>query len=578
MSWLDDYLGRSLDRRTTRPAGLVYALDDVPPPLATIVLGLQQVAIQSVFFVIPAVTAGSLTPDPTEASRFLGLSILAAACWQVLMLLMRGPVGAGYPIPATHSAALVGAYVLVGAGGGGFGSAGAMLVLTGLACVVLTFLMQRLRVVLPNEVSGVVVILIGVVLIVMATQRLGLQGQGHLPPRSALGVLGGSLLVMVAAALSRTRAAPFAVLIGALCGVVLALVSGHGNPQTGALIAARPWLELPQPWLPRFDQITPAPLLAFMVGLVALKASAVGSLVVLQRSSDANWSRPDAPPIRRGLLANGLAVTVAGLIGAGCPGPGTAALGLSIATGTLARRIVWVGTLLMAVVALCPKLVMLFVLMPEPVKATMLFYVAGFIMAQGCQLVTARLLDTRRMLVVAFGLSAGIAAAVAPQAFLEAVPVLASPLSAGAMVAFAVHLLTLPLVARRATLDLPLSGQPSKAVTDWFGNVAASWALKAQTARSTAQSLGELTELLHERGITQVQLNARLAEDRVELTLGWSGAALPEPPEFASIEDLMGPDEARHGFALWLATRQAQGFRQRQNGTAGQELWLAFED
>ncbi len=31
----------------------------------------------------------------------------------------------------------------------------------------------------------------------------------------------------------------------------------------------------------------------------------------------------------------------------------------------------------------------------EPLKAAMLFYVAGFIMTQGCQLVTARLLDTR---------------------------------------------------------------------------------------------------------------------------------------------------------------------------------------
>ncbi|MFM2057781.1 MAG: hypothetical protein RLY71_2166 [Pseudomonadota bacterium] len=568
------YLGRTLDRGMARPAGLVYWLDDRPPLPSALGLALQHLAIQSVYFVIPTVIAGSLSPDPTDAARFLCLSILAAALWQALMLLTRGPVGSGYPIPGTHTAALVGAYALTGATGAGFGAASAMLILTGLVCIVLTFLMHRLRVVLPNEVTGVVVILIGVALVVVATQRLGLQPGGKLPERSALGVMFASLLVMVCLALSRTRAAPFAVLIGSVCGVPLALALGHVAPDAAALVAGRPWFALPQPWAPRFDQIALGPMLAF---LVALKATAVGSLVVLQRSGDARWSKPDAPPIRRGLLANGIAVTAAGLIGAACPGPATAAVGLSIATGTLARRIVSVGAGLLVVVALCPKLVMLFVLMPEPVKAAMLFYVAGFIMAQGCQLVTARLLDTRRTLIVAFGLCAGTAVAVAPQAFLHAMPALASPLSVGAMVAFLINLVTLPLVSRRATLDLPLDARASRSVTDWFAGVAGSWALKAQTARATEQSLGELVELLQDRGTASVTLTARLAEDRVEVTLAWRGDALPEPPEFASIEDLMGPDEARQRFSVWLATRQAQGFRQRQAGET-QEAWLAFED
>jgi NCS2 family nucleobase:cation symporter-2 len=571
------YLARRLDRHAKRPAGIVYWLDDKPPLPVALGLALQHLAIQSVYFVIPAVVASSLSPDPTDATRFLCLSILAAALWQALMLLVRGPVGSGYPIPGTHTAALVGAYAITGAAGGGFGAAGAMLLLAGLVCIILTFLMHRLRVVLPNEVTGVVVMLIGVALVVVATQRLGLQPGGKLPDGSAIGVMFASLLVMVSIALSRTRAAPFAVLIGAVCGVPLAVALGHVAPNAGELISGRPWLAMPQPWAPHFDQISLGPMLAFLVALVALKATAVGSLVVLQRSSDARWSKPDAPPIRRGLLANGIAVTAAGLIGAACPGPATAAVGLSIATGTLARRIVSVGAGLLVVVALCPKLVMLFVLMPEPVKAAMLFYVAGFIMAQGCQLVTARLLDTRRTLIVAFGLCAGTAVAVAPQAFLHAMPALASPLSVGAMVAFLINLVTLPLVSRRATLDLPLDARASRSVTDWFAGVAGSWALKAQTARATEQSLGELVELLQDRGTASVMLTARLAEDRVEVTLAWRGDALPEPPEFASIEDLMGPDEARQRFSVWLATRQAQGFRQRQAGET-QEAWLAFED
>jgi len=448
---------------------------------------------------------------------------------------------------------------------------------TGVACVLLTFVMHRLRVVLPNEVAGVVVILIGVALVVLATQRLGLQPGGKLPDRTAVLALFASVFIMVGIALSRTRAAPFAVLIGTACGVPIALALGHGYPDAATLLGSRDWIAVPQPWAPRFDQVSAVPLLAFFVAIVAIKATAMGSMVVIQRGSDATWSRPDAPPIRRGLLANGISIVAAGSIGAACPGPATAAVGLSIATGTLARRIVWIGAAILVTAALCPKLAMLFVLIPEPVKAAMLFYVAGFIMAQGCQLVTARLLDTRRMLIVAFGLSAGIAVAVAPQAFITAVPVLASPLSVGAVVAFLMNLFTLPTVSKRSTIAVPLDSEAISAVSDWFGGVARSWALKPNTATTVDQSLCELTDLLLDRGVPYLDLGARLAEDRVELTLKWAGEPLPEPPDKAGAQDVMGSDEARHRFSVWLATRQAQDFRLRQVG-GDNEFWLAFED
>jgi xanthine permease XanP len=571
------FLARSEDRLATRPAGILFWLDDVPPRAAAFGLALQHVAIQSVYFVIPAVLAGSLSPDPADASRFLSLSILAVALWQVLQVLTRGLVGSGYPIPGTHSAALVGAYALTGAAGGGFGAVGAMLVLTGVACVVLTFVMHRLRVVLPNEVAGVVVILIGVALVVLATQRLGLQPGGTLPGPTGVLAVFVSLFVMACVALSRTRAAPFAVLIGTVCGVPLALALGQGYPDAAALLDRSEWLALPRPWAPQFDEVSAVPMLAFLVGIVALKATAMGSLVVIQRGADAGWSRPDAPPIRRGLLANALGIVAAGAVGGACPGPATAAVGLSVATGTFARRIVWIGAAMLVVTALCPKAVMLFVLLPEPVKAAMLFYVAGFIMAQGCMLVTARMLDTRRTLIVSFGLCAGVAVAVAPQAFIAVVPVLASPLSVGAIVAFLINAATLPMVSRRAALRLPLDARAHRAVTDWVEGMAGKWALKPQTGAALQSALYELTDLLIDRGVPSLALGARLAEDRVEFTLTYPGDPLPDPPRQASVDDLMGPDDARHRFSVWLATRQAQGFRQRQDG-AQNEVWLAFED
>jgi xanthine permease XanP len=265
------------------------------------------------------------------------------------------------------------------------------------------------------------------------------------------------------------------------------------------------------------------------------------------------------------------------MLGGAAPGPNSVVLGLSVTAGTLARRIVWVSLPMLVLLAFCPKLVVLFVLTPGPVRAAVLFFVAGFIVAQGCQLATARLLDTRRAMVVAFGLSAGLSAAVAPLAFLAALPALASPLAFGAVVAFALNLITMPLVTRRATRSLPLDADASRAVAEWAEDIARGWGLKPQTGRSFERSAVELTELLSARGVATVVLSARRDEDRVELALAWDGAPLPAPSTSPRAEDLLGETEERERFMVWMATREAQGFALRA-ATAGQEARLVFED
>ena len=356
------FLGRAADRRMVRPPNIAYWVEDAAPWPSALALALQHLAIQAVYFVLPVAVAGTLTDDPAMLTRYLCLSVLAAALWQGLQLIRRGPVGAGYAIPGTHSAAMIGAYGLAAADGIGFAGCAAMLVIAGLVSTLATFATQRLRVLLPNEVAGVVVMLIGVAMVPLGLVLLGVRADQPTPPGSAFAVMIGTMLVMAAIALSGTRLAPFGVLIGALLGTVPALLLEHTRADAATALAAQPWLALPEPWLPAFGEIQTGPMLAFLLALVAMKATCFGAIATFQRGADAEWSRPDAPPIRRGFLANGLAILAAGLVGAAPPGPAAAAVGLSVSTGTLARRIVWVGIGLLLAVALCPKLLALFVL------------------------------------------------------------------------------------------------------------------------------------------------------------------------------------------------------------------------
>ncbi len=561
----------------TRPAGLTFWFDDHPAWGTTLGLALQAVALQSAFFIVPVTIAMSITSNASEVARFLALSILAAALWQVVQGLRRGWLGSGYPIPSSFTAATLAAYAIGGSGGAGFGAMGAALMVAGIAAGVLSLLLHRLRAVLPDEVVGVVIMLIGVTLIGVAAHELGLKPGAPLPQAGSVALAIGCILAMAALGFAARRVAIFAVLIGAAGGTAVAFALGLGAPDAAATLAAQPWFAWPRPWSPEFDALPPAALGALLVSLLAIKSTTLGSIVMVQRAADARWTRPDAPPIRRGLLANGLVMAGAGLIGASAPGPSTAAVGLSIATGTLARRIALVGAGLLALLAFCPKLLTLFVLVPQPVKAAMLFYVSGFIVAQGCQVLTARLLDTRRMMVVALGLTAGFAAAAAPQHFLAAMPVLSSPVAFGALVAFCVNLVTLPLVRGASALQLPLDGGAGRAAADWIAGFSGAWGLKPHAGRAAEQAVCEMLDLLAELGVPAVALSARLGEARIEVTLRWSGPPLPSPARRPHVNALMGDDAERHAYAVWLAARQAQGFRQLAV-EGGHEARFVFDD
>ena len=158
----------------------------------------------------PSAWPRRLRPDPTQVTRFLCLSILAAAIWQALQVLTKGPIGSGYPIAGSHTPACLSAYMLTVAHGGGFQAIAAMVCIMGVASFALTFVTQRLRVVLPNEVAGVVVLLIGVALIGLGAQQLGLQSGGTPRDLTSMVIVVASMAVMTLIALSNTKLAPFA--------------------------------------------------------------------------------------------------------------------------------------------------------------------------------------------------------------------------------------------------------------------------------------------------------------------------------------------------------------------------------
>jgi xanthine/uracil permease len=99
-----------------RPPQVAYALGETLPSGQAAALAAQQIAIQSIYLILPGVVGAQFGLVPIDLVNFLQLSVAAIAMAALLQVVVRGPVGSGYPVPAIPSPVFVAVYLLAAPG------------------------------------------------------------------------------------------------------------------------------------------------------------------------------------------------------------------------------------------------------------------------------------------------------------------------------------------------------------------------------------------------------------------------------------------------------------------------------
>ena len=545
-----------------KPPQLIYGSDERPPLAIMMISALQHVAVVAIFLIYPLIVARAADVPPQQIAAILRLSLLALAVGTVLQALPRGPVGSRFLAPTIYTGIYL-APSLLAAKLGGMPLVWGMTIFAGLVEIGLSRVWSRLRAFVPPETAGMVVFLIGVIIGLAALKvMLGEGHDGEVPADDAL-IAGASLATMIALNIwNKGKLRLFCILIGMAVGYVVSGFTGHITAAAIDEVLSQPLLAWPSmdhvSWA--FDSSMVVP---FVVTGLAAAMSATAVVTTYQRLTDAEWVRPDMRSISGGILGDGIAAVVAGLLGTHGMTLSSPNVGIVAATGVASRRIAFAMAGILVLTSFLPPLVGVLTIMPAPVMAAAMLFTAFFVMIGGIQIISTRVLDSRRTIVIGAGTMSFLAISVFPKAF-AGVPNWAQPLTTSPLVLATIVALSLNLVFRIGIRrSVRLSIQPGAVVAEdverFIERAGGGWGARRDVITrvewAVQQGLDALVQ--HGRIAGPIELLISYDEFDIDARIAYEGIPLELPERPPTHDELLAGDDGLRRMAGFLVRGQA---------------------
>ena len=554
-----------------KPSNLAYGVDETPPLPVTVLSALQHVGLVAIFLVYPLVVSREAGASIATSTSILSLAMLVLGIGTVLQALTKGPVGSGYLAPINFSAIYLGPS-LVAAHLGGLPLVFGMTVFAGLIESVLSRGLRYLRPFLPPEIAGLVVFFVG-----LSVGSVGVRylfGIGEAEPAGAihLAVAGIALLTMIALNVwTRGMLRWFCALIGMAVGYGAAAVGGLLTADVAGGLGDVPILALP-----RFDHLawsfdaSLAPL--FTVAALAATVKVIGLLSTCQKTNDAEWVRPEMGSIGRGVLADGMGTTLAGFLGTIGINIGSSSIGMISATGVASRVIAYVTGGIFVALAFLPAVTATLALMPRAVMAAALIFAGCFMLVNGMQVITSRMLDVRKTLVIGIATVAALAldanpglAAGVPEVLR---PLVSSPLVLGTVAAIGLNLVFRLGVRQTVSLTVNPAEPYAKQVEDFLNRQGAAWGARPDVVARAIFGINQSIEVVAEHGASggPITVTASFDEFNLDIALSYAGELIALSDRRPSDAEIRDSEDGLRRLAGFMLRRNADRAHSRRVG------------
>lgn len=551
-----------------RPPELLHAVDESPPPTVLVVSALQHVAVIAVTLIFPLIVAREAGLARGQFLDMISLSMLAIGLATIFLCIRSRFVGCGYLVPACYTAIFMGPS-LYALRHGGLALVFGMTIVAGLVQVAVAPALHRLRALLPSEIAGLVIAIVGLAIASLGLRySLGIAGGRGVQP-VFLAIAGISLVAMVVLNVwTRGYAKMLCALIGICVGYAASAAFGVLDMSSALPTEGLSLLRLPSVGHIgfKFDVLALAP---FVVAALASTLRTMGDVSNAQRLNDKDWVRPDFRSIAGGVSGNGIAAVCCGLLGCLGPNSYSSSVGLSAATGITSRNVGYAVGAGFMVLAFVPSAAVLFAAMPLPVMGAALFFTSAFVLTAGIQMITARMLDARKTLVIGFSFAMAAMADSYHDVFMEAPavlqPIFGNSLVLGTVCAIVLNLIMRMGVSQRVSLQIA-PGQDSHGVVEQFlTQQGARWAARRDVLNRTIFGVVQLLEVVA-RSSAPVEIEASFDEFNLDVRVRHPGPMLVIPENRPTPREIVASDEGERLLACYLLRRSADSIACRALG------------
>ncbi len=563
-----------------RPPDLLYGVDEKPPLSVILSNGVQHAGVISSSLIYPLVIFKLAGVSVATMTELISVGLVVLGIGTFIQSTRASPAGSGFMCPATFSATYFSASALA-VKAGGLPLLFGMTVFAGLLEAAISRALSRLRAFLPTELSGLVVFMIGIAAGIGGVRLM--YGEGAAPVSGNEWLVAGlSLGVMVALNVwGKGAAKMLCVLIGLAIGYAAAAAAGLFTNEHGANLAAAPWVALPTlrhaAW--SFDITVAA---AFAIASVAAAMKAAGTIAMCQRMNDADWVRPEPRSVTRGVLGDGLTTALAGLAGAFGTNTSTPSVGVAAATGVGSRHVAYAVGAILIVLGIMPKIVALLAMMPRAVMVAGLLFSACFILINGLQVMTSRMLDIRRTLIIGIAIIAGLAVDIFPAIAAGApgalAPLVASSLACATVIALALNLLFRIGVKKTVALKVEREAVDSANISDFLRVNGAKWGARPEIISRASFAANQLVEAVADSCWQSGTLALEASFDEFNLVIhaSYPGAPMTFPNQRPTDNDIIESDDGMSRLAGFMLRHNADRIRSEARG-AHAHIWFHFD-
>lgn len=398
------------------------------PPMSTAIpLGIQHVLAMFVSNITPAIIIagvagfgfGSPNADVPTVIYLIQMSMLFAGVATLFQTIGMGPVGARLPIVQGTSFAFLPVMIPAVAGAGVGGMAGLMtgVMIGGVFHFCLGFFVGKIRFALPPLVTGLIVLMIGLLLIKVGIEYAAGGAGDFNRSKPEWGGPGNwtMALVVILVTLSvkfftRGFMSVAAVLIGLIAGYIVAFLMGVINFDS---VANASWFALPAPFKFGFE-LDWAIIIGMCLMAVVSAIETVGDTSGITKGGAGREATDDE--ITGATFADGLGTAIAGVFG-GLPNTSFSQnVGLIAITGVMSRHVVTIGAIFLILSGLVPKVGAVVNTIPLPVLGGGVIVMFGMVAAAGVSMLSDVTWNRRNMVIFAVSLSVGLGLQQVPDA------------------------------------------------------------------------------------------------------------------------------------------------------------------